>query len=144
MAIKIISFISAILLCASISMAGLSDGYYQVTSLTIIKNEKPRGFNNTDLYIEVIDRRINIAGAWRGFPMKRSAVVERIIGDTLALRDTENQGSHYKFHVRDNRISGRHALNYDDGTRDVIEVRAVVKKLNQGEINSIKSRNLFN
>jgi len=141
---KIIKLISIILFCVSISTAGLLDGYYQVTNLTITTNGKPRGFNNTGLYIEASGNRVNIAGAWRGFPMKRSAVVERTVGDTLALRDTENQANLYKFHIRNNRISGRHALNRDDGTRGAIEINAVIRKLNRGEINQIRSRNMFN
>jgi len=136
---KILKLISVILSCASISTAALLDGYYQVMSLTITVNDKPRGFNNTGLYIAANEKRVNVAGAWRGFPMKRSAVVERTIGDTLVLRDTENQASIYKFHIRDNRISGRHSLNYDDGTREIVEVNAVIKKLNQSEINRIKT-----
>ena len=140
---KIIKLIPVILFCASISAAGLLDGYYQVISLTVTRNGNPRGFNNTGLYISVGEKRIKIAGAWRGYPIKRDLIVERTVGDSLVLRDTENQSSYYKFHVRDNKISGRHALNYDDGTREVIETRAVVKKLNQDEINRIKSRKLF-
>jgi len=139
MNMKTIKLISAILFCASISTANLLDGYYQITSLTITRNDRPRGFNNTGLYIEASGKRVVIAGAWRGFPMKRSAIVERAIGDTLVLRDTENQASIYKFHIRDNKISGRHALNYDDGTREVIETKAVIRKLNQSEINRIKA-----
>jgi len=141
---NIIKLISVILICVSIPSAALLDGYYQVTSLTIITNGKPKGFNNTDLYIWAGERRVNIVGAWRGFPMKRSAVIERTVGDTLVLRDMENQAIPYKFHIRGNKINGRHVLNYDDGTSGIIETKAVVKKLNQGEINRIKSRNLFN
>jgi len=144
MNMKIIKLISVILFCASISTAGLLNGYYQVTNLTITRNGTPRGFNNTDLFIEANERRVNIAGAWRGFPIRQSASIERTIGDTLILRDMENRVSIYKFHIRNNIISGRHSLSYDDGTREVIETRAVVRKLNHGEINRLKARNLFN
>jgi len=121
------------------SSAEQLNGYYQVTSLTIIQDGKPRGFNNTDIYIAATDRRIKIAGAWRGYPMMRYMAVERVIGDTLVLRDTQNPSSYYKFHVKNNIIIGRHALSYEDGTRSVMDAKAVVRKLNQGEADRVRA-----
>jgi len=132
--------ISIIFLCFVFTAnAALLEGYYQVTSLTVTQDGKTRGFNNSDLYIAASGKRIRVAGAWRGYPMERDLIVERTVGDTMVLRDTQNQSSYYKFLVRNNTISGRHALNYEDGTRSVMETKAVVRKMNQGEADRIKA-----
>jgi len=117
--------------------AEMLDGYYQVTSLIITQDEKPRGFNNTGLYIAADWKRVRVAGAWRGYPMAMNMAVERVSGDTIVLRDTQNRSSYYKFHIRNNIISGRHALNYEDGTKSVVEAKAVVRKLNRDEADRI-------
>jgi hypothetical protein len=108
--------------------------------LIITQDGKPqRGFNNSDLYIAATDKRVKIAGAWRGYPMTLNMAVERVSGDTLLLRDTQNPSSHYKFYIKNNTLSGRHALNYEDGTRSVMETKAVLRKLNQGEADKVKA-----
>jgi len=132
--------ISIIFLCfVFASNAERLDGFYQVTSLTVTQDGKPRGFNNTDLYILATDKHVRIAGAWRGYPMTRNMAVERVNGDTVVLRDMQDPSSYYKFQVKNNTISGRHALNYEDGTRSVMETKAVVRKLNQGEADRIRA-----
>jgi hypothetical protein len=127
-------------LASAANAEGLLDGYYQVTSLTVTEDGKPqRGFNNSDLYISATEKRVKIAGAWRGYPMMMNMTVERVTGDSILLRDTQNPSSYYRFQVKNNTISGRHALNYEDGTRAVMETKAVVRKLNQGEADRIKA-----
>jgi hypothetical protein len=119
--------------------ADLLSGYYQITSLIITENDRPRGFNNTGLYIYASGKRVKIAGAWRGYPFERDMIVDRTAGDTLFLRETQNPASLYKFRIKNNTITGRHALNYDDGTKQVVETKATVRKLNQGEIDKIRA-----
>jgi hypothetical protein len=127
-------------LASAANAQGLLDGYYQVTSLIISQDGKPqRGFNNSDLYIAATDKRVRIAGAWRGYPMAVNMAVERITGDTMQLRDTQNPSSYYKFQVKHNTISGRHALSYEDGTRSVMEMKAVVRKLNRDEADRVRT-----
>ncbi|MDR2692712.1 MAG: hypothetical protein LBB74_00660 [Chitinispirillales bacterium] len=136
-------FVTAILLCAALSPAGagagLLNGYYQVTSLVLIHNDRDRqGFNNNNLYILAGDKRIRVVGAWRGYPIMRDVNIEKTVGDTLILRDTENPQSVFKFRVRNNTVSGRHSITDEDGTRQIIDSKAVIKQLNQSEIDRIK------
>jgi hypothetical protein len=131
---------AAALIClASLANADLLNGYYQITSLTITENDRPRGFNNTGLYIYANNKRVKIAGAWRGYPFERNMTVDRTVSDTLFLRDPQDHASLYRFHVKNNTITGRHAIKYDDGTRRIIETKAAVRKLNQSEIDRIKA-----
>ncbi|MDR0305716.1 MAG: hypothetical protein LBI42_02645 [Chitinispirillales bacterium] len=140
---KFIKFFSIIFICFSISNGSLLDGYYQVVNLVIIQNDKPRGFNNNHLYIFAEKNRIAFAGAWRGIPIKESLTVEKIISDTLVLRDNSNQSSYYKFRVKGDSISGRHAVSRESRERLVIETKAVVRKLNPQEAERIKKTVFF-
>ena len=142
MRFRTITIICIISLClASAAKAeGLLDGYYQVTSLTVTEDGKPqRGFNNSDLYIAATEKRVRIAGAWRGYPMMMNMTVERTTGDSILLRDTQNPSSYYRFQVKNNTISGRHALSYEDGARSVMETKAVLRKLNRDESDKLKA-----
>ncbi|MDR0331141.1 MAG: hypothetical protein LBH93_05485 [Chitinispirillales bacterium] len=131
---------AALLLCAALSAAGLLDGYYQITGLTLKYNDKDeRGFNNTGLYISASDKRIRIAGAWRGYPIMRAAIIEKTISDTIILRDAENPQSVYKFQIRNNTIVGRHSITDENGSRQIIDSKATVRKLNQGEVDKIRA-----
>jgi len=141
--LKIIKSFLITFACFSFLNANLLDGYYQVTNLIITQDERPRGFNNSHLYIEALSGRIRLAGAWRSIPIRESLTVERVVGDTLFLRDNNNRSNHYKFHVRADTISGRHAVAHENGSRQVIETRAVLRKLNRQEIEQIKRIGLF-
>ena len=131
----------ALFLCTGLSGASLLEGHYQVVSLTYVQDDdgRQRGFNNTGLYIAADERRIRIAGAWRGIPISRDMIVDRSIGDTLVLRDAESPLSVYKFRIRNNIITGRHAVHFDDGTRHTIDASATVRKLNRDEVDRLKS-----
>jgi len=134
---------AAVSLCAAIFAAnvtaGLLNGYYQISNLTLTYNDKDtRGFNNNNLYIIASDKRVRLIGAWRGFPLVRDAIVERTIGDTLLLRDTENPQSVFKFRIHNNTIIGRHAITDEDGSRQIIDSKAVIRQLNQSEVERIK------
>jgi hypothetical protein len=121
--------------------AGLLNGYYQISSLVMTYNDDPkskRGFNNNNLYILASDKRLRLVGAWRGYPIMRDAIVEKTIRDTLVLRDAENPQSVYKFHIRNNIISGRHSITDEDGSRQIIDSKAVVRQLSQSEADRIK------
>jgi len=139
--------IAAMSLCAALfatsAGAGLLNGYYQITSLALTYNDKDkRGFNDNNLYIVASDKRIRLVGAWRGFPLTRDAYIEKTYGDTLLLRDAENPQSVYKFCVRNNTIIGRHAITAEDGSRQVVDSKAVIRSLNQTETDRIKT--IFN
>ena len=138
---KIIKAAAALIICAAVSGAGLLDGDYQITGLTITQNDKDtRGFNNTGLYISATDKRVKLAGAWRGYPMQRNLVIERTIGDTLVLRDADDKVSVFKFHIRNNVITGRHSLtDPDNGSRQIYDTKATVKQLNQGEVDKLRA-----
>jgi hypothetical protein len=134
-----IKTIALTLLFLSLSaIANPLDGYYQITSLVITEDGRPRGFNNTGLYIYASGKRLKIAGAWRGYPMQRDIIVEKTVGDSVFLRDPQNPSSLFRFHIKNNTVSGRHALNYDDGTKQVVETTATVRKLNRGEADKIR------
>ncbi|GBU22145.1 hypothetical protein R80B4_02050 [Fibrobacteres bacterium R8-0-B4] len=143
---KIKNIVTAVLIITAlfspnVYSGGLLSGYYQVTSMVLTYNDDPKskqGFNNNNLYIMAGDKRIRIVGAWRGYPIMRDAVIEKTIRDTLILRDAENPQSVYKFHIRNNIISGRHSITDEDGTRQVVDSKAVVKQLSQSEIDRIK------
>ena len=144
---KITKAAAAILICATLfatdAPAGLLNGYYQISSLTLTYNDKDkRGYNNNNLYIIANDKRIRLVGAWRGFPLTQDANIEKTFGDTLILRDAENPQSVYKFCVRNNTIIGRHSITAEDGSRQIIDSKAVVRKLNQNEIDRLKA--IFN
>jgi len=135
---------AVMLLCvtffAADASAGLLNGYYQITSMTLTYNDKDtQGFNNSGLYIIANDKRVRLIGAWRGYPIMRDAAIERSVGDTLILRDVQNPQSVFKFRVRNNTISGRHSITDEDGSRQVIDSKAVIRQLNQGEIDRIKN-----
>lgn len=137
---KAIMIVMTVLLPALTSTAGLLNGAYQISGLTLKYNDKDeRGFNNTGLYIFASDTRVRVVGAWRGIPLTRGAVVERSVGDTLFLRDAENPQSLYKFHIKNNMVTGRHAIIDEDGSRQVIDSKAAIRPLNQGEADRIKS-----
>jgi hypothetical protein len=130
----------ALILVAPASRASPLEGHYQVTSLVIAYNGgPPRGFNNTGLYVAATDRRVRVVGAWRGVQIKRDAVVERAIGDTLVLRDAANAASVFKFHIRDNVITGRHSLNYEDGVKQIYDTKATVRRMNLDEVNRLRA-----
>jgi len=137
---KIISAVLAIALCAAAPSARLLEGYFQVTNLTYTQDDdgKPRGFNNTGLYIAATDKRIRVVGAWRGIPIAHNMIVDRTIRDTLVLKDTDSPGSTYKFRVRNNEVSGRHSMTFSDGTRHIIDAKATLRRLNQGEIDRLR------
>jgi hypothetical protein len=140
--IRAAAFLPIILLCAAAPVkAGLLDGHYQIVNLTYVQNDdgNQRGFNNTGLYISASDRRIRIVGAFRGFPIARNMIVDRTVGDTLVLRDADNPSSVYKFSVRNNVITGRHRLAFDDGNQHIIDARATIRKLNRGEVDRLRS-----
>jgi hypothetical protein len=134
---------AAVLLCVAIfaanAMAGLLNGYYQISNLTLTYNDKDtRGFNNNNLYIIASDKRVRLIGAWRGYPLVRDAIVEKTIGDTLVLRDTQNPLSVFKFRIRNNTIIGRHSITDEDGSRQIIDSKAVIRQLNKSETERIK------
>jgi hypothetical protein len=136
---KLIKAVFALTLCAAISSASLLSGHYQITNLTYTVNDdgRPQGFNNSGLYIVATDKRIRLVGAFRGIPVSRSLIVEKITGDIMELRDTQDMVSAYKFRVHNNMILGRHRLTAQDGSIQVIESTAIVRKLNQGEIDRL-------
>ena len=140
---KIAKVLAVTLFCATFyatdASAGLLNGYYQISSLALTYNDKDkRGFNDNNLYIIANDKRIRLIGAWRGFPLARDAAVEKTFGDTLILRDAENPQSVYKFCVRNNMIIGRHSITDEDGSRQIIDSKAVIRQLNQNEIDRLK------
>ena len=138
---KIVAAILLAVLLADGVWAGLLNGYYQISNLALTYNDDPkskRGFNNNNLYIIANDKRVRLVGAWRGYPIMRDAVVEKTIGDTLILRDAENPQSLFKFHIRNNTITGRHSITDEDGSRQIIDSKAVVRPLNQSETERIK------
>jgi len=119
--------------------AGLLEGYYQISSLVLTYNDKDKqGFNNNNLYIMANEKRVRLVGAWRGYPIKHDALVEKTVGDTLVLRDAENPQSFFKFRVRNNTITGRHAITDEDGSRQIIDSKAVIRQLSQSEIDRLK------
>jgi len=128
-----------ILLCTAASNANLLEGHYQITSLTYVQNDDGRqqGFNNTGLYIAATSKRVRLVGAFRGYPIAYNMIVDRVIGDTLVLKDTDNP-SIYKFRIRNNTITGRHTLLFDDGNRHTIDAKATIRKLNQGEVDRLR------
>jgi hypothetical protein len=133
----------AVLLCAALHApapgAALLNGYYQISSLTLKYNDKDtQGFNNTALYIMAGDKRVRVVGAWRGYPIMRDVIIEKTVGDTLILRDTQNPQSVFKFHVRNNTITGRHSITDEDGSRQIIDSKAVIRQLNQSETDRVK------
>jgi hypothetical protein len=130
----------ALTLCAAPACANLLDGHYQVTALTYTINDTgpPRGFNNTGLYISATERRVRISGAWRGVPIARNMTVERTIGDTLMLRDSESPASAYKFQIRNNIVSGRHALIDESGNRQIIDLRATIRRMSREEVDRLR------
>jgi hypothetical protein len=131
----------AVLLADSAWAGGLLNGYYQISGLVMTYNDDPkskRGFNNNNLYIMANDKRVRLMGAWRGYPIMRDALIEKTIGDTLFLRDAENPQSLFKFHIRNNTITGRHSITDEDGSRQIIDSKAVVRQLNQSETERIK------
>jgi len=138
---KIIKAAAALIICAAVSGAELLNGQYQITGLTIVQNDKDtRGFNNTGLYISATDKRVKLAGAWRGYPVRYDLIVERTINDTLVLRDADDNVSIFKFHIRNNIITGRHSMtDPDNGTRQVYDTKATVKRLNQGEVDKLRA-----
>jgi len=136
-------YIAAVLIFAVLlvtgAQAGLLDGYYQISSLVLTYNDKDKqGFNNNNLYIMANDKRVRLIGAWRGYPLKQDAIVEKTIGDTLVLRDAENPQIVFKFRIRNNTIAGRHAITEEDGTRQIIDSKAVIRQLSQSEIDRLK------
>ncbi|MDR2592731.1 MAG: hypothetical protein LBC59_07990 [Chitinispirillales bacterium] len=138
--ITVILIITAIFTSAAYS-SGLLSGYYQIMSLVLTYNDDPKtkqGFNNNNLYIIAGDKRIRIVGAWRGYPLMQDVIIEKTIGDTLILRDTDNPQSVFKFRVRNNTISGRHSITDEDGTRKIVDSKAVIKQLNQSESDRLK------
>jgi len=138
---RIITAVIMLFLCAAVSSAGLLNGYYQIVGLTMTQNDRDtRGFNNTGLYIFASDKRVKLSGAWRGYPVSYDLIVERVISDTLVLRDAESPSSLYKFRVRNNIITGRHSLtDPDNGSRQVYDTKATVRQLNQGEVDKLKT-----
>ncbi|MDR2577937.1 MAG: hypothetical protein LBC70_03865 [Chitinispirillales bacterium] len=140
--IKNIVSLLAFLLCALPSNASLlEEGHYQVTSLIITQDnaDRPRGFNNTGLYITVTGNRVRVAGAWRGFPIRRDAIIERTIRDTLVLRDAENSSNVFKFHIRNNVVTNRHFVTHENGTQQVIDSRATLRKLSREEVDRLRT-----
>jgi len=141
---KIAKIVGAVLFCIAFFATGaraasLLNGYYQISSLALVYNDKDKqGFNNNNLYIMANDKRVRLVGAWRGYPLKRDAIVEKTFGDTLILRDAENPQSFFKFCVRNNTIIGRHAIIDEDGSRQIIDSKAVIRQLNQSEINRLR------
>jgi len=138
---KIVAAILLTVLFADGVWAGLLNGYYQISNLALTYNDDPkskRGFNNNNLYIIANDKRVRLVGAWRGYPIMRDAVIEKTVGDTLILRDAENPQSLFKFHIRNNTITGRHSITDEDGSRQIIDSKAVVRPLNQSETERIK------
>jgi hypothetical protein len=128
-----------ILTVAADALCGLLNGYYQISRLTLTYNDKDtQGFNNNNLYIMASDKRIRLVGAWRGYPLMRDAAIEKTVGDTLFLRDTQNPQSLFKFHIRNNTITGRHAIIDEDGSRQVIDSKATIRQLSQSEVERIK------
>ena len=109
----------------------------------IQKGERPvagqRGFNNTGLYISATGSRIRVVGAWRGYPIAHTLAVDGNIGDTLVLKDTDNMSALYKFRIKNNTISGRHRVLFDDGTSHVIDAKATIRQLNQNEVDRLRS-----
>jgi len=142
---KITKIITVMMLCltaftVNTVAAGLLNGYYQISSMTLTYNDKDtQGFNNSGLYIIANDKRVRLIGAWRGYPIMRDAVIEKTINDTIVLRDVQNTQSVFKFRVRNNTITGRHSITDEDGSRQVIDSKAVIRALNQGEIDRIKN-----
>jgi hypothetical protein len=140
---KIAKIIAVALLCATLPAAdawgGLLNGYYQISNLVLTYNDKDtRGFNNNNLYIVANDKRVRLVGAWRGYPIMQDAAIEKTIGDTLILRDIQNPQSLFKFRVRNNTITGRHSITDEDGSRQVIDSKAVIRQMNQSEIDRLK------
>jgi hypothetical protein len=133
-------FIAAIAVSAPNAWGGLLNGYYQISSLVLTYNDKDkRGFNDNNLYIVASDKRVRLIGAWRGYPIIRDAAIEKTVGDTLILRDTQNPQSVFKFHIRNNTITGRHSItDEENGSRQVIDSKAVIRKLSQNEIERLK------
>jgi len=130
---------AALLLHATGAFCGLLNGYYQISNLTLTYNDKDtQGFNNNNLYIMASDKRIRLVGAWRGYPLMRDAVIEKTIGDTIVLRDAQNSQMLFKFRVRNNTISGRHAVIDEDGGRQVIDSKATIRQLSQSEVDRIR------
>jgi len=128
-----------ILPAANAWSAQLLNGYYQISNLVLTYNDKDkRGFNDNNLYIAASDKRVRLVGAWRGYPMMHDAVIEKTVGDTLVLRDTQNPQSVFKFRVRNNTVSGRHSITDEDGSRQIIDSKAVLRQLNQSEVDRLK------
>lgn len=120
--------------------AGLPEGVYQISGLTLKYNDKDeRGFNNTGLYIVASGSRVRVIGAWHGIPLSRNAAIERNLSDTLFLRDVENPESLYKFHIKNNIVTGRHAIYDEDGSKQVIDSKATIRQLNRTEADRIKA-----
>jgi hypothetical protein len=132
---------AAMLILAALPAAALlDDGVYQISGLTLKYNDKDeRGFNNTGLYIAAGGKRIHVVGAWRGIPLRRDAIVEKTLNDTLFLIDAETPQSRYKFQVRNKTITGRHAIIDEDGSKQVIDSKATIRLLNRAEADKIKT-----
>ena len=139
-ALRIILAACAFLFCVPVSSVALLDGHYQVTNLVLTQDDgdRPRGFNNTGLYIAADSRHVRIVGAFRGYPIRRSAIVERTIGDTLVLRDAEQAASVYKFHIRNNIVTGRHSIMHENGERQVINSKATIRKMSREEVDRLR------
>ncbi|MDR3013518.1 MAG: hypothetical protein LBU70_09995, partial [Chitinispirillales bacterium] len=76
---------------------------------------------------------------WRGYPIRRDAIIERTIRDTLVLRDTENSSNILKFHIRNNIVTGRHSVTDEDGTQRAITARAALRKLRREEVDRLRA-----
>jgi hypothetical protein len=119
--------------------AALLDGYYEVSSLVFTYNDSAKhGFNNTALYIMASGKRVRLVGAWRGYPIMRDATVEKNTGDSITLRDAQDTRSVYKFRVKNNTISGRHSITDEDGSRQIIDSKAVLRQLSPSETDRIR------
>jgi len=139
MKITKINVFAVILVFASAACGGLLNGYYQISNLLLTYNDKDkRGFNDNNLYIVANDKRVRLVGAWRGYPIIRDAAVEKTVGDTLILRDVENPQSIFKFHIRNNTIIGRHSITDEYGSKQIIDSKAVIRQLNQNEVERLK------
>lgn len=135
----IASAVLAILLIAAAPHARLLDGYYQITSLKVTRNgEVIRGANNAALYIHATDKRIKITGAFRGLPFDRDMLILRVDRDTMLLCEAQNRSNQYKFLVSGQYLTGRHALNYEDGSRQVVETIATIRKMRPEEVNQLR------
>ncbi|MCL2219497.1 MAG: hypothetical protein FWC23_05770 [Chitinispirillia bacterium] len=130
-----------LLIYAGTADANPLNGYYQIVTLTYVQDDdgRQRGFNNTGLYISATGSRIRVVGAWRGYPIAHTLAVDGNIGDTLVLKDTDNMSALYKFRIKNNTISGRHRVLFDDGTSHVIDAKATIRQLNQNEVDRLRS-----